>query len=150
MAVLDNLTTEIKEAMKAKNALALESLRAIKSAVLLHKSEAGASDEMSEDEEIKLLQKLVKQRRDSAAIFREQNRVDLAEPEEAQAKIIARFLPEQLSEEEVGKFIEIIIAQTGASSMKDMGKVMGMLSKQLAGKADGKTISTLVKQLLSA
>ena len=149
MAALDNLTTEIKEAMKAKNALALESLRAIKSAVLLHKSEAGASDEMSEDEEIKLLQKLVKQRRDSAAIFREQNRVDLAEPEEAQAEIIARFLPEQLSEEEVGKVIESIIAQTGASSMKDMGKVMGMASKQLAGKADGKTISTLVKQLLS-
>ena len=150
MAALDNLTTEIKEAMKAKNALALESLRAIKSAVLLQKSEAGASDEMSEDEEIKLLQKLVKQRRDSAAIFREQNRVDLAEPEEAQAEIIARFLPEQLSEEEVGKVIESIIAQTGASSMKDMGKVMGMVSKQLAGKADGKTISTLVKQLLSA
>ena len=150
MAALDNLTTEIKEAMKAKNALALESLRAIKSAVLLQKSEAGASDEMSEDEEIKLLQKLVKQRRDSAAIFREQNRVDLAEPEEAQAEIIVRFLPEQLSEEEVGKVIESIIAQTGASSMKDMGKVMGMASKQLAGKADGKTISTLVKQLLSA
>jgi uncharacterized protein YqeY len=150
MAALDNLTTEIKEAMKAKNALALESLRAIKSAVLLHKSEAGASDEMSEDEEIKLLQKLVKQRRDSAAIFREQNRVDLAEPEEAQAEIIVRFLPEQLSEEEVGKVIESIIAQTGASSMKDMGKVMRMASKQLAGKADGKTISTLVKQLLSA
>ena len=150
MAALDILTTEIKEAMKAKNALALESLRAIKSAVLLQKSEAGASDEMSEDEEIKLLQKLVKQRRDSAAIFREQNRVDLAEPEEAQAEIIARFLPEQLSEEEVGKVIESIIAQTGASSMKDMGKVMGMASKQLAGKADGKTISTLVKQLLSA
>jgi len=150
MAALDNLTTEIKEAMKAKNALALESLRAIKSAVLLQKSEAGASDKMSEEEEIKLLQKLVKQRRDSAAIFREQNRVDLAEPEEAQAEIIARFLPEQLSEEEVGKVIESIIAQTGASSMKDMGKVMGMASKQLAGKADGKTISTLVKQLLSA
>ena len=105
---------------------------------------------MSEDDEIKLLQKLVKQRRDSAAIFREQNRVDLAEPEEAQAEIIARFLPEQLSEEEVGKVIESIISQTGASSMKDMGKVMGMASKQLAGKADGKTISTLVKQLLSA
>ena len=150
MAALDNLTTEIKEAMKAKNALALESLRAIKSAVLLQKSEAGASDGMSEDEEIKLLQKLVKQRRDSAAIFREQNRVDLAEPEEAQAEVIARFLPEQLSEEEVGKVIESIVAQTGASSMKDMGKVMGMASKQLAGKADGKTISTLVKQLLSA
>ena len=150
MAALDNLTTEIKEAMKAKNALALEALRAIKSAVLLQKSEAGASDGMSEDEEIKLLQKLVKQRRDSAAIFREQNRVDLAEPEEAQAEIIAGFLPEQLSEEEVGKVVKSIIAQTGASSMKDMGKVMGMASKQLAGKTDGKTISTLVKQLLSA
>ena len=150
MAALENLTSEIKEAMKAKNALALEALRAIKSAVLLQQSEAGVSDGISEDEEIKLLQKLVKQRRDSAAIFREQNRVDLAEPEEAQAEIIARFLPEQLSEAEVSKVIESIIAQTGADSMKDMGKVMGMASKQLAGKADGKTISTLVKQLLSA
>jgi len=150
MAALNNLTTEIKEAMKAKNVLALEALRAIKSAVLLLKSEAGASEELTEDQEIKLLQKLVKQRRDSATIFREQNRVDLAEPEEAQAEIIAKFLPEQLSEEEVKSLIEAIISQTGATSMKDMGKVMGMVSKQLAGKADGKTISTLVKQLLSA
>tara|TARA_B110000971_G_scaffold66534_1_gene68228 strand:+ start:745 stop:1197 length:453 start_codon:yes stop_codon:yes gene_type:complete len=150
MAALNNLTTEIKEAMKAKNVLALEALRAIKSAVLLLKSEAGASEELTEDQEIKLLQKLVKQRRDSAIIFREQNRVDLAEPEEAQAEIIAKFLPEQLSEEEVKSLIEAIISQTGATSMKDMGKVMGMVSKQLAGKADGKTISTLVKQLLSA
>ena len=150
MAALNNLTTEIKEAMKAKNVLALEALRAIKSAVLLLKSEAGASEELTEDQEIKLLQKLVKQRRDSAIIFREQNRVDLAEPEEAQAEIIAKFLPEQLSEEEVKSLIEAIISQTGATSMKDMGKVMGMASKQLAGKADGKTISTLVKQLLSA
>jgi|TARA_B100000767_G_scaffold182006_1_gene169953 uncharacterized protein YqeY len=150
MAALNNLTTEIKEAMKAKNVLALEALRAIKSAVLLLKSEAGASEELTEDQEIKLLQKLVKQRRDSATIFREQNRVDLAEPEEAQAEIIAKFLPEQLSEEEVKSLIETIISQTGATSMKDMGKVMGMASKQLAGKADGKTISTLVKQLLSA
>ncbi|MDO7542401.1 MAG: GatB/YqeY domain-containing protein [Flavobacteriales bacterium] len=150
MAALNNLTTEIKEAMKAKNVLALEALRAIKSAVLLLKSEAGASEELTEDQEIKLLQKLVKQRRDSATIFREQNRVDLAEPEEAQAEIIAKFLPEQLSEEEVKSLIEAIISQTGATSMKDMGKVMGMASKQLAGKADGKTISTLVKQLLSA
>jgi len=150
MAALNNLTTEIKEAMKAKNVLALEALRAIKSAVLLIKSEAGASEELTEDLEIKLLQKLVKQRRDSATIFREQNRVDLAEPEEAQAEIIAKFLPEQLSEEEVKSLIEAIISQTGATSMKDMGKVMGMASKQLAGKADGKTISTLVKQLLSA
>ena len=150
MAALNNLTTEIKEAMKAKNVLALEALRAIKSAVLLLKSEAGASEELTEDQEIKLLQKLVKQRRDSATIFREQNRVDLAEPEEAQAEIIAKFLPEQLSEEEVKSLIEAIISQTGATSIKDMGKVMGMASKQLAGKADGKTISTLVKQLLSA
>ena len=150
MATLNNLTTEIKEAMKAKNVLALEALRAIKSAVLLLKSEAGASKELTEDQEIKLLQKLVKQRRDSATIFREQNRVDLAEPEEAQAEIIAKFLPEQLSEEEVKSLIEAIISQTGATSMKDMGKVMGMASKQLAGKADGKSISTLVKQLLSA
>ena len=150
MSALANLTSEIKEAMKSKNALALEALRAIKSAVLLQQSEAGASDGISEEEEIKLLQKLVKQRRDSAAIFREQNRIDLAEPEEAQAEIIARFLPEQLSEAEISKVINSIIAQTGANSMKDMGKVMGMASKQLAGKADGKTISTLVKQLLSA
>ena len=150
MAALNNLTTEIKEAMKAKNVLALEALRAIKSAVLLLKSEAGASEELTEDQEIKLLQKLVKQRRDSATIFREQNRVDLAEPEEAQAEVIAKFLPEQLSEEEVKSLIEAIISQTGATSMKDMGKVMGMASKQLAGKADGKTISTFVKQLLSA
>ena len=150
MAALNNLTTEIKEAMKAKNVLALEALRAIKSAVLLLKSEAGASEELTEGQEIKLLQKLVKQRRDSATIFREQNRVDLAEPEEAQAEIIAKFLPEQLSEEEVKSLIEAIISQTGATSMKDMGKVMGMASMQLAGKADGKTISTLVKQLLSA
>ncbi|MBA22838.1 MAG: glutamyl-tRNA amidotransferase [Flavobacteriales bacterium] len=150
MSALDNLTNEIKEAMKAKNALALEALRAIKSAVLLQKSEAGAADGMTDDQEIKLLQKLVKQRRDSAAIFRKQNRADLAEPEEAQAEIIARFLPEQLSEQEVGKVIESIITQLGASSIKDMGKVMGMASNQLAGKADGKTISTIVKQKLSS
>lgn len=150
MSALDNLTNEIKEAMKAKNALALEALRAIKSAVLLQKSEAGAADGMTDDQEIKLLQKLVKQRRDSAAIFRKQNRPDLAEPEEAQAEIIARFLPEQLSEEEVDKFIDLIITQLKANGMKDMGKVMGVASKQLAGKADGKTISTLVKQKLSS
>ena len=148
MSTLDNLTNEIKEAMKAKNALALEALRAIKSAVLLQKSEAGATDGMTDDQEIKLLQKLVKQRRESAAIFIKQNRADLAEPEEAQAEIIARFLPEQLSEQEVGKVIESIITQLGASSIKDMGKVMGMASNQLAGKADGKTISTIVKQKL--
>ncbi len=150
MSALDNLTNEIKEAMKAKNGLALEALRAIKSAVLIQKSEAGVADGMTDDQEIKLLQKLVKQRRDSAAIFRKQNRLDLAEPEEAQAEIIARFLPEQLSEEEVDKFIDSIITQLEANGIKDMGKVMGVASKQLAGKADGKTISTLVKQKLSS
>ena len=150
MAALNNLTTEIKEAMKAKNVLALEALRAIKSAVLLLKSEAGASEELTEDQEIKLLQKLVKQRRESAKIFKEQNRVDLAESEESQAEVIAKFLPEQLSEEEIKGFIETIISQTGATSMKDMGKVIFMANNELAGKADGKTISTLVKNMLLA
>tara|TARA_B100000768_G_C11108295_1_gene302125 strand:+ start:194 stop:646 length:453 start_codon:yes stop_codon:yes gene_type:complete len=150
MTALNNLTTEIKEAMKAKNVLALEALRAIKSAVLLLKSEVGASGKLTEDQEIKLLQKLVKQRRESAKIFKEQNRVDLAESEESQAEVIAKFLPEQLSEEEIKGFIETIISQTGATSMKDMGKVIFMANNELAGKADGKTISTLVKNMLLA
>ena len=104
--------------------------------------------ELTEDDEIKIVQKLVKQRKDSAAIFEEQNRMDLAEPEIAQAKVLEQFLPAQLGEEELKSAIEAIIAQTGANSMKDMGKVMGLASKQLAGKADGKAISTIVKQLL--
>ena len=148
MSALDNLTNEIKEAMKAKNALALEALRAIKSAVLLQKSEAGAADGMTDDQEIKLLQKLVKQRRDSAAIFRKQNRADLAEPEEAQAEIIARFLPEQLSEEEVGKVIESIITQLGASSMKDMGKVISKVNEKVSGQAEGRVIAEIIKKKL--
>ncbi|TPN85833.1 GatB/YqeY domain-containing protein [Aquimarina algicola] len=149
MSLQQKVMTAMKEAMKAKDSNALTSLRAIKSAILLAQTESGAKEELSEDQELKLLQKLVKQRKDSAAIFTEQGRDDLAQPELDQAKVIEQFLPEQLSEEEIEKVVADIIAQTGASGMKDMGKVMGMASSQLAGKADGKTISTIVKSKLS-
>lgn len=150
MGILANLTDEIKTAMRAKDSLKLEALRAIKSAVMLEQTATGGSDTLSDEQEIKLVQKLVKQRKDSAQIFREQNRPDLAEPEEAQAQVIAQFLPEQLSEEEITAIIQSIIEKTGASGMKDMGKVMGMASKEMAGKADGKTISTVVKAQLNS
>ena len=150
MGILANLTDEIKTAMRAKDSLKLEALRAIKSAVMLEQTSAGGSDTLSDEQEIKLVQKLVKQRKDSAQIFRDQNRPDLAEPEEAQAEVIAQFLPEQLSEEEITAFIQAIIKNTGAEGMKDMGKVMGMASKEMAGKADGKTISTIVKAQLNS
>ena len=150
MGILANLTDEIKTAMRATDSLKLEALRAIKSAVILEQTAAGGSDTLSDEQEIKLVQKLVKQRKDSAQIFREQNRPDLAEPEEAQAQVIAQFLPEQLSEEEITAIIQSIIEKTGASGMKDMGKVMGMASKEMAGKADGKTISTVVKAQLNS
>jgi uncharacterized protein YqeY len=149
MALLNNLTDEIKSAMRAKDAAKLEALRAIKSAVLLAKTAATAQDELSEEEEIKLLQKLVKQRKDSATIYREQNRDDLALPEETQAAVIAEFLPEQLEVPAIEKIIDAIIDKTGAQGMKDMGKVMGMSTKEMAGKADGKTISSIVRQKLS-
>jgi len=148
MSLQSDVMTALKEAMKSKDKVALEALRAIKSALLLAQT-SGADSAISEAEELKILQKLVKQRKDSAALYTEQNRSDLAEPELAQAKVIAQFLPEQMSADALEKVIKDIIAQTGASGMKDMGKVMGMASKQLAGKADGKTISTVVKQLLS-
>lgn len=149
MGILNNLTNEIKDAMRAKDKLKLEALRSIKSAVMLQQTQAGAGNELSDEDEIKLVQKLVKQRRDSATIFREQNRPDLAEPEEAQAEVIAAFLPQQLTQEEITSIVKEIVENTGASGMKDMGKVMGMASKQMAGKADGKTISKVVKSLLS-
>ena len=149
MGILANLTDEIKTAMRAKDSLRLEALRAIKSAVMLEQTSSAAGTTLSDEQEIKLVQKLVKQRKDSAQIFKDQNRPDLVEPEEAQAKIIAAFLPAQLSEEEITKIVRDIIDQTGAEGMKDMGKVMGMAPKQMAGTADGKTISTIVKQLLS-
>ena len=147
MSVQSQVMDQMKVAMKAKDTVALESLRALKSAFLLANT-SGGSVELSEDDEIKIVQKLVKQRKDSAAIFQEQDRMDLAEPEIAQAKILEQFLPAQMGEEELKAAIEAIIGQTGASSMRDMGKVMGMASQQLAGKADGKAISMVVKQLL--
>ncbi|WP_435624854.1 GatB/YqeY domain-containing protein [Flagellimonas sp.] len=149
MGLQEQVMTEMKAAMKAKNTVALESLRAIKSALLLASTEKGASEGLSEADEIKLVQKLVKQRKDSAAIFTEQGRQDLAEPELAQAAIIEQFLPEQLSEADIEKVVVKAIASVGASGMQDMGKVMGMVSKELAGQADGKTISTIVKAKLS-
>lgn len=148
MSLQQKVMSQLKEAMKAKDKVALESLRAIKSALLLAQT-SGDKKELTEEDEIKLVQKLVKQRKESAELYTKQGREDLAEPELAQAKVLEQFLPEQLSEEELKSVISKIIAQVGATSMKDMGKVMGMASKQLAGKADGKAISTVVKQLLA-
>ncbi len=139
----------MKTAMKSKDTQSLEALRSVKSALLLAQTETGSKADLTEEEEIKLLQKQVKQRKDSAAIYKEQGREDLAEPELAQAKVIEQFLPQQLSEDEVGKIVDEIIAETGASSMADMGKVMGLATAKVAGKADGKTISTVVKKRLS-
>lgn len=148
MALQDEVMAKMKEAMKAKDIETLASLRAIKSAILLAQTESGAKKELSETEEMKLLQRLVKQRKESASIFREQGREDLAAPEMEQAKIIEGFLPAQMSEKEIEAEVDKIIAQIGAGGMKDMGKVMGVASKQLAGKADGKTISAIVKKKL--
>lgn len=149
MSLLLKINDEIKNAMRSKDTMALESLRAVKSAILLAQTESGAKEELSQDEEIKLLQRLVKQRKDSANIYKEQGRADLAEPEMQQAAVIEQFLPAQLSEAEVEAVVAKIIADSGASGMASMGKVMGLASAELAGKADGKTISTIVKKLLS-
>ena len=150
MTVLSNLSEEIKNAMREKDSLKLESLRAIKSALILAQTASGADADLNEEASIKLLQRLVKQRKESALIYKEQGRNDLAEPEEAQAKIIASFLPEQLSEEEVIKVVSEVISQTGAEGIKDMGKVMGVTSKKLAGKAEGRLIADIVKKKLSS
>lgn len=149
MSLQKQVMDAMKIAMKAKDTQSLEALRAVKSAMLLAQTETGAKEELSEAEELRILQKQVKQRKDSAAIYSEQGREDLAGPELAQAAVIEQFLPEQLSEDEVAKVVDSIIAQTGASSMQDMGKVMGMANGKLAGKADGKTISNIVKSRLS-
>lgn len=149
MSLQSKIMEAMKTAMKAKDTTSLAALRAVKSALLLAQTEGGASGNLSEADEIKLLQKLVKQRKDSAAIYTEQGREDLAKPELDQAAVIAQFLPAQLDEAAVTKVVEEVIAQTGAGSMKDMGKVMGIVSKKLAGQADGKTISTIVKAKLS-
>ena len=150
MGVLSNLTEEIKNAMLAKDSVKLESLRAIKSAVLLAETSSGNSGKLTDQEAIKLLQRLVKQRKDSASIFKEQNRLDLAEPEEAQAKVISAFLPTQFTDKEIESAIADIIETIEANGMKDMGKVMGIASKKLEGKADGKRISDIVKKKLGA
>jgi uncharacterized protein YqeY len=148
MSLEKEIMTSMKEAMKAKDQTALAALRAVKSEILIAKT-SGDSDELTEEDEIKLVQRLVKQRKDSARIFVEQNREDLSEPELAQAAVLEKFLPEQMSEEEISKVVADIIAKTGAAGMKDMGKVMGMANKELAGKADGRTISTVVKAQLA-
>ncbi len=148
MSLQDAIMTALKAAMKSKDTLALTALRSVKSAILLVQTEGGSKVNMSEADEVKLLQKLVKQRRDSAEIFTQQNRPDLAAPEMSEAEIISQFLPEMLTEEAVEKAVLIAIQKLGAQGMKDMGKVMGSLSKELAGKTDGKTISTLVKKHL--
>jgi len=148
MSLEKKLMPDLKEAMKAKDQAALRGIRAIKAEILKFKT-SGTGEELNEDSEIKILQRLVKQRQDSLSIFTEQGREDLAVVEREEIAIITKYLPAQLSPEELKEKIQAIITQTGASSMKDMGKVMGMASKSLAGKADGKSISTLVKQLLS-
>ena len=149
MSLEQQITDDMKVAMRNKDKVALEAIRAIKGAIIIAKTEAGAKETMSPEEEIQLLSRLKKQRVDSATIFREQNRADLAEPEEAQIAIIENYLPAQLSEAEIKKTIADIITQTGASGMKDMGKVMGMANGKMAGKADGKTISSIVKEMLA-
>ena len=148
MSLSTQIMDTMKEAMKAKDTVALEALRAIKSELLLAQTATGSKEEIFEADEIKILQKLVKMRKDSAAIFTEQNRADLAEPELAQIAVIEKFLPAQLSEEEVEAIVAKIIAETGASGIAAMGKVMGLASAQIGGQAEGKTISTIVKKLL--
>ncbi|MBI3138185.1 MAG: GatB/YqeY domain-containing protein [Sphingobacteriales bacterium] len=149
MSLEQKIMGELKTAMLAKDEAGLRSLRAVKAAILLAKTSEGASGELTEDAEIKLLQKLVKQRKDSLEIFQQQNRPELAKKEAEEIAIIEKFLPAQMSADEIKGELEKIIAATGASSPADMGKVMGAATKQLAGKADGKTISALVKELLS-
>jgi hypothetical protein len=149
MSLQQEVMEQMKTAMKARDSVALESLRAIKSAILLAQTEKSAGSALKEEDEIKLLQKLVKQRKDSAAIYTEQGREDLAGPELAQLAVIEKFLPAQLSEAEITTEVEKVIAQTGAEGMKDMGKVMGMVTGKLAGRADGKTISNIVRSRLN-
>jgi uncharacterized protein YqeY len=148
MSLKDQVMEQIKNAMRSKDTVALESLRAIKSELLLLET-SGNSAEVSEEQEIKLLQKLVKQRKESAETYATQGRSDLAEPELAQAQVISAFLPKQLGEEEIRSVVSRVAHDIGAVSMADMGKLMGAVSKELAGQADGKTISSVVKAYLS-
>ena len=148
MSLEQKIMADLKTAMLARSEKDLRGLRAIKAAILLAKTSEGAGGELKEDDEIKLLQKLVKQRKDSLEIYQQQNRTDLAQKEQEEIEVIEKFLPKQLSAEELQTEIKKIIAETGAASTADMGKVMGVASKKLSGKADGKTISAVVKELL--
>jgi len=149
MALEQNINEQLKQAMLAKDEKKLRGLRAIKAAIIIARTAEGAGGQISADEEIKMLQKLVKQRKDSLEIFQQQHRADLAQKEQEEIEVIEAFLPKQLSEEELKELLIKIIADTGAASPADMGKVMGAATKQLAGKADGKTISAMVRTLLA-
>ena len=149
MSLQKQIMEELKLAMKSKDSVALQALRAVKSAFLLAKTEAGAGDDLTSEQEMKIIQKQVKQRKDSAAIFIEQGRQDLADPELKEVAILEKFLPEALSEEAIEKVVLETISKLGAEGMKDMGKVMGVVSKQLAGQADGKTLSGIVRKNLA-
>ena len=149
MGLEQDIMSAMKDAMRSKDQVALRALRAVKSAIIIQKTETGSSSEMSEKDEMKLLQKLVKQRKDSADIFSKQNREDLAKPELEEVEVISKFLPAAMSESEIEIVVKETIANLGAEGMKDMGKVMGVVSGKLAGKADGQTISILVRNNLS-
>ncbi|HRN91321.1 MAG TPA: GatB/YqeY domain-containing protein [Ferruginibacter sp.] len=148
MQLEQKVMAEMKEAMKTKNEAALRALRGIKAEIIKAKTEPGANGTVDEAGEMKLLQKMMKQRKDSYDIFIQQNRAELAEKEKEEMDVIARFIPAQLTEEEISAIIKRIISETGASSAADMGKVMGVATKEMAGRADGKLISQLVKSLL--
>lgn len=149
MSLIQTIDQDIKQAMLAKNDVKLRGLRAIKSALLLAKTEKGASEEITEETEIKVLQRLIKQRNESADIYKSQNREDLYKVEAEEMEVIAAYLPKQMERADVEAFLKDLISRVGATSVKDMGKVMGAANKELAGKADGKTISEVVKQLLA-
>jgi hypothetical protein len=149
MNLEQRVMADLKTAMLAKDEAALRSLRAIKASIILAKTAEGGTGSIKEDEEIKILQKLIKQRKDSLEIYQTQNRDDLATKEKEEIAIIEKFLPAQMSQDELKSFLQKIISDTGASTPADLGKVMGLASKQLAGKADGKTISNMVKDLLT-
>ena len=149
MALYDQVSNDIKEAMKARDKVRLETLRNIKKVFIEAKTAPGSNDTLDDADALKILQKLAKQGNESAETYKQQNREDLAAEELAQVKVIEEYLPKPLSEEEIEAAVKAIVEQTGASSMKDMGKVMGMASKQLAGRTDGKVISTIVKKLLA-
>ena len=149
MNLFDRISSDIKNAMLAKDKVRLEALRGIKKEFLEAKTAKGSDGELSDDTALKILAKMVKQRKESAQIYTEQNRPDLAEPELAEAKVIEEYLPKQISETELEAELKVIIAEVGATSAKEMGKVMGIASKKLAGRADGKAISAKVKELLA-